>query len=61
MWATYGNRAVLMDRPVVTGIGRRLPMPRSFATLKGSSAYDVEISGNAPDTIQIQYILGPVK
>jgi hypothetical protein len=49
-----------MARPVVTGIGRRLPMPRSFATFK-PGAYDVVISGNAPDTIQIQYVPEPVK
>jgi hypothetical protein len=45
-----------MARPVVTGIGRRLPMPRSFATLKGNSAYTVELSGNAPDQIIVQYV-----
>jgi hypothetical protein len=52
-----------MARPVVTGIGRRLPMPRSFATLKGweSCAYEVEISDNAPDRIVIQYVPEPVK
>ena len=50
-----------MARPVVTGLGRRLPMPRSFATLKGNEAYRVEISGTAPDTIQIQYAPEPQK
>lgn len=50
-----------MIRPVVTGLGRRLPMPRSFATLKGNQSYEVNISGNAPDTIQIQYVPEPVK
>jgi hypothetical protein len=44
-----------MARPVVTGIGRRLPMPRAFALLKGKGSYDVEISGNAPDTITVVY------
>jgi hypothetical protein len=50
-----------MARPVVTGLGRRLPMPRSFATLKGNEAYRVEISGNAPERIEIQYVLEPEK
>ena len=50
-----------MARPVVTGIGRRLPMPKSFATLKGNSAYSVEISGNAPDMIVVQYAPEPLK
>ena len=50
-----------MARPVVTGLGRRLPMPRSFATLKGNEAYGVEISGNAPERIVIQYVPEPVK
>ena len=45
-----------MSRPVVTGLGRYLPMPRSFATLKGNQSYDVKISGNAPDRIVIQYV-----
>jgi hypothetical protein len=51
-----------MARPVVTGIGRRLPMPKSFATLKGweNCAYDVEISSNAPEVIVIQYVPEPV-
>jgi hypothetical protein len=53
--------AIEAARPVVTGLGRRLPMPRSFATLKGNEAYRVEISGNAPDTIQIQYVPEPQK
>jgi len=44
-----------MARPVVTGIGRRLPMPRSFATLKGNEAYRVKISGNAPDEIVLRF------
>lgn len=50
-----------MPRPVVTGLGRRLPMPRSFATLKGNQSYDVKISGNAPDCIVIQYVPEPGK
>ncbi len=49
-----------MARPVVTGIGPRLPMPRSFATFK-RGAYDVEISDNAPERIVIQYVPEPVK
>lgn len=52
---------VPMARPVVTGLGRRLPMPRSFATLKGNEAYGVEISGNAPERIVIQYVPEPAK
>ena len=48
-----------MPRPVVTGLGRCLPMPRSFATLKGNQSYDVKISGNAPDRIVIQYVPEP--
>ena len=44
-----------MARPVVTGIGRRLPMPRSFATFK-PGAYDVRLSDNAPEVIVIQYV-----
>ena len=43
-----------MARPVVTGIGRRLPMPRSFATFQ-KGAYDVKISGNAPERIELTY------
>lgn len=50
-----------MPRAVVTGLGRRLPMPRSFATLKGNEAYRVQISGNAPDRIVIQYVPKPGK
>jgi hypothetical protein len=50
-----------MARPVVTGIGRRLPMPRSFATLKGNEAYRVKISGNAPEVIVVQYVPEPEK
>ena len=49
-----------MARPVVTGIGPRLPMPRSFATFK-RGAYDVEISGNAPDVIVVQYVPEPAE
>ena len=49
-----------MARPVVTGIGRRLPMPRSFATLKGNQVYDIKISGNAPDTITVVYVPEPL-
>jgi hypothetical protein len=45
-----------MARPVVTGIGRRLPMPRSFASLTANRPYDVEISGNAPEVIVVQYV-----
>ena len=59
MTANYGSCAVPMARPVVTGLGRRLPMPRSFATLKGNEAYTVEISGNAPDRIVVQYVPEP--
>jgi hypothetical protein len=43
-----------MARPVVTGLGRRLPMPRSFATFQ-KGAYDVKISGNAPDEIVLRF------
>ena len=50
-----------MARPVVTGLGPRLPMPRSFATLKGNRAYDVEISNNAPDRIVVEYVHEPLK
>ena len=50
-----------MARPVVTGLGHRLPMPRSFATLKGNEAYEVKISGNAPARIEVQYLQGPAK
>ena len=53
------HRIPAMPRPVVTGLGRRLPMPRSFATLKGNQSYDVKISGNAPDRIVIQYVPEP--
>ena len=53
------HRIPVMPRPVVTGLGRRLPMPRSFATLKGNQSYDVKISGNAPDRIVIQYVSEP--
>jgi hypothetical protein len=49
-----------MARLVVTGLGRRLPMPRSFATFQ-KGAYDVKISGNAPERIEIQYVPEPVK
>ena len=46
-----------MSRPVVTGIGRRLPMPRSFANLKNQfPGYDVRLSGNAFDQIVVQYV-----
>jgi hypothetical protein len=50
-----------MARPVVTGLGHRLPMPRSFATLKGNEVYEVRISGNAPARIEVQYVPEPVK
>jgi hypothetical protein len=49
-----------MARPVVTGIGRRLPMPRSFATFK-PGAYDVRLSDNAPDRIAVVYVPEQVK
>lgn len=49
-----------MARPVVTGIGPRLPMPRSFATFQ-KGAYEVKISGNAPERIEVQYVPEPVK
>jgi hypothetical protein len=57
--ATYPIASPPMPRAVVTGLGRRLPMPRSFATLKGNQSYDVKISGNAPDRIVIQYVSEP--
>ena len=60
MAASYSTSSVPMTRPVVTGLGPRLPMPRSFATLKGNRAYDVEISGNAPDRIVVEYLPEPM-
>ena len=61
MPGNLSQSAVPMARPVVTGIGRRLPMPRSFATLKGNEAYRVKISGNAPEVIVVQYVPEPEK
>ena len=57
--ATYPMSIPAMPRAVVTGLGRRLPRPRSFATLQGNQSYDVKISGNAPDRIVIQYVPEP--
>jgi hypothetical protein len=50
-----------MARAVVTGLGRRLPMPKSFATLQGNKSYEIKLSGNAPQFIQFQYVSEPVK
>jgi len=48
-----------MSRPVLPALGRRLPLPRSFASLTGNQSYDVNITGNAPDRIVIKYVPEP--
>jgi hypothetical protein len=50
-----------MARAVVTGLGRRLPMPKSFATLQGNKSYEIKLSGNAPQFITVLHVSEPAR